>query len=156
MRSLFASGHTYRYRVQAVDGYGNLSAPATGPDLAPALAQQTAGGVTYSGTWWSAKSTVFSGGSVRFATAANARATYAFSGRNVAIVATRSRTRGSFKVYVDGAYQATVSLYRATSLARQLVYQHGWATSGSHRIQLVVLGTTGHPRVDLDAFVVLK
>jgi hypothetical protein len=155
-RSVFPSGHTYRYRVQAVDGYGNLSTPATGPDLAPALAQQTASGVTYSGTWRSAESTVYSGGSVRYATAANARATYTFSGRNVAIVATKSRTRGSFKVYVDGAYQTTVSLFRATSLARQLVYQHGWATSGSHRIQLVVLGTSGHPRVDLDAFVVLK
>lgn len=156
VRSVVPSGHTYRYRVQAEDGYGNRGTWATGPTLTPGLAQQNATGVAYTGTWTTATATVYSGGSVKYATALNAKATYTFTGRNVAIVTTKASTRGSFKVYVDGVYKATISLYRTTMLTRQLVYQFGWSASGSHKIQLVVLGTAGHPRVDLDAFVVLK
>lgn len=36
--------------------------------------------------------------------------------------------------------------------ARDRVYQTSWPTSGSHTIKIKVLGTAGHPRVDMDAF----
>jgi hypothetical protein len=36
------------------------------------------------------------------------------------------------------------------------VYQFNWSSAGTHKVKIVVSGTSGHPRVDLDAFVVLR
>jgi hypothetical protein len=37
-----------------------------------------------------------------------------------------------------------------------VVWQGTWATSATRTIKLVVVGTAGHPRVDIDAFVVVR
>ena len=44
------------------------------------------------------------------------------------------------------------TLWRAATKARQLVFKENWTTQGRHTIKIVVLGTSGHPEVDLDAF----
>ena len=69
---------------------------------------------------------------------------------------TKAATRGSFKVYVDGVYKATISTHSTTTKYRQLVYQFSWSSPGTHKVKIVVSGTAHHPRVDLDAFVVLR
>ena len=74
------------------------------------------------------------------------------TGLSVAWIAYKGPTRGSAQVYVDGVLKATVSLYATTYSARPQVYAFNWATSGSHSIKVVVVGTAGHPRVDIDAF----
>jgi hypothetical protein len=61
-------------------------------------------------------------------------------------------TRGVANVYIDGVYQKSVNLYRATELPRALVYASNIGGRGTHTIRIVVTGTK---RVDLDAFVVL-
>jgi len=71
-------------------------------------------------------------------------------------VATRAKTRGSFKVYVDGVYRAKISTASPTTRYRQLVWQSGWSSPGTHTIKIVVLGTPGHPRVDFDAITTLQ
>ena len=65
-------------------------------------------------------------------------------------------TRGAFKVYVDGVYKGTVSASAAPTAYRLLIYQFSWSTAGNHSLKVVVVGTAGHPRIDVDAFVVLK
>ena len=81
---------------------------------------------------------------------------FRFTGRAVAVVAPRSRARGSAKVYMDGAYVGTVSLYRRTTAARSVVFGRSWTTRGTHTIKLVLVGTVGHPRFDIDAFAILR
>ena len=44
----------------------------------------------------------------------------------------------------------------ATTKYRALAWQKTWSTSGTQTVKLVVVGTSGRPRVDLDAFAVLK
>jgi hypothetical protein len=44
----------------------------------------------------------------------------------------------------------------ATTKFRQLVWQYGWSSVGTHTIKIVVLGTSGHPRVDFDAIMTLQ
>jgi len=83
-------------------------------------------------------------------------ATFSFAGRSVAFLSYKSSTRGSVKIYVDGVYKKTVSLYSTTVRTRQLVFSYSWAAYGSHKLRLVVVGTAGHPRVDVDGFAVLK
>ena len=65
-------------------------------------------------------------------------------------------TRGSARVYLDGTLQKTVSFYSKTPSFRKLMYTHMWAASGTHTLKLVVVGTAGRARVDVDAFVVLS
>jgi hypothetical protein len=149
-------GHLYQYRVTAIDAVGNASAVRTGGAFRPTLYQSTSNTV-YSTGWGSASSSSYSGGSTKYSSTAGKSATFtATNARSIAIVSTKAASRGSFKVYVDGVYKATISTYSTTARYRQLVYQFAWSAPGTHKIKVVVVGTAGHPRVDLDAFVVLR
>jgi hypothetical protein len=111
----------------------------------------------YTGTWSTATSTSYSGGSVRWASTAGRYATFtATLARSIAFVTTKASSRGSFRVYVDDVYKGTVSAYSPTTKFRQIVYQYSWSAPGTHKIKIYVVGTAGHPRVDVDAFVVLR
>ena len=148
-------GSHLRFVVVAIDAAGNTSSPAAGPIFTPTLYQQTTG-TAYSTGWTTASSASFSGGSAKYARVAGKYVTFSFAGRSVAFLSYKSSTRGSVRIYVDGVYKKTVSLYSTTVRARQLVFSYGWAAYGSHKLKLVVVGTAGHPRVDVDGFAVLK
>jgi GH25 family lysozyme M1 (1,4-beta-N-acetylmuramidase) len=148
-----AFGHTYQDRVTATDKLGNTSAAAYGPTLEPLLVQQTSSAIGYHGTWSTGTSTASSGGSQKYATAAGAWVGYTFNGMGFAWVSSRGPTHGSAKVYVDGVYKGTVSLYASRNVARQVVFAMNWSSNATHTVKIVVLGTAGHPRVDIDAFV---
>jgi len=143
---------TYRYRVKATDGNGNTSAYAYGPTFKPLLTQQSSSRVSYGGTWTSVSNTYASGGSLKYATAKGATASYTFTGSSISWVAYRGPNRGSADVYIDGVHKATVNLYSGTYYARQIVYAASWGSNGTHTIKIVCLGTSGHPRIDVDAF----
>jgi len=145
-------GSTYRFRVVAFDGAGNASAWIYGSTVQPFLTEQTGSSVTYSGTWTSESSTSVSGGSLKYATAAGATATFSFTGSSVAWASYLGPDRGSANVYVDGVFKRTVSLYSTSYQPRQIVYSAQWGANGAHTLKVVVNGTTGHPRVDVDAF----
>jgi beta-N-acetylhexosaminidase len=146
-------GGSYRFVVRATDGAGNLAGWAYGPTFEPLLAQESSSAITYAGSWPIVGNTYASGGSLAYSTAAGASATYAFTGRAVSWVADLGPSRGQAKVYIDGTYAHTVNLNSATFHARQIVYVASWSTNGSHSIRIVNVGTTGHSRVDVDAFV---
>ena len=152
---LAASSGTVRYAIRTVDRAGNVGAWAYGPTLSPLLLQQTSSAIRYTGTWTTATSTSYSGGSTRYATLAGASASYTFTGRSVAWVASTSTYRGKVKVFVDGVYVTTVDLYGA-SRHRVLVWQKTWSTSATRTLKLVVVGTVGRSRADLDAIGVLR
>jgi hypothetical protein len=149
-------GHTYDYLIGAIDAVGNESSGIFSPSLTPYLYQQNQS-TTYGGTWSSSTSANYAGGSVKYASAAGKTATFtASSARSIAFITTKGPSRGSFKVYVDGVLKATVSAYSATTKYRQIVYQFNWASLGTHKIKIYVKGTSGHPRIDIDAWVVLR
>lgn len=153
------SGGTVEYRVIAFDKAGNRSDPPSAwPVLRPALVQQTSKAITYRGTWSRASSSKFSGGSARYAKASGASARYTFTGRGIALLTTRAPSRGKVRIYLDGATRpvATVDLWSTTTTYRVQAWARTWATSGRHTIKIVCAGTAGRPRVDLDAFSVLK
>jgi hypothetical protein len=93
---------------------------------------------------------------VRSTKTAGRSVTYRFTGRAVSFVSTRASSRGSARIYIDGSYMRTVSLASSTTAYRYLAFTRRWTTSGTHTIKVVVVGTAGHPRVDVDAFAVLK
>jgi hypothetical protein len=140
-------------RIRATDGKANTSAFATGPIVRNAVSQQAMRGIAYAGIWHSLASSTASGGSVRYSTARRASVTFRFSGASIAWVSSRGRGRGSAYVYVDGVYIKTVNLYSTVGQSRAIVFTRNWGTVGIHTITIVVAGTAGHPRVDVDAFV---
>jgi GH25 family lysozyme M1 (1,4-beta-N-acetylmuramidase) len=148
-------GALYRYRVRATDGNGNAGSWTYGPSFTPLLTQQSSSAVSYGGTWTTASSTYYSGGSIKYATAPSAWASYTFTGSSVSWVAYRGPNRGSAAVYLDGVKYATVNLYSSSYSSLQVVYTASWGANGTHTIKIVCLGTSGHPRVDVDAFVQL-
>ena len=151
-----AAGHTYSTRVRAKDAVGNWSPWVESADVKLAVTQESSTAVAYAGTWSRWTNSWLSGGAGRYATRAGARATLTFTGRSVALVVPKGPSRGAAKLFVDGAYVGSVSLYASSFQARRIVWSRGWATAGTHRVTVEVSGTAGHPRVDVDAFVVLK
>ncbi len=111
--------------------------------------------MTYSGTWTGASNTYASDDSLNYATVNGATASYTFTGSSVSWVAYRGPNRGSAAVYVDGVQTATVNLYSGTYYAKQVVFAASWGSNGTHTIKVVCLGMSGHPRVDVDAFLSL-
>jgi len=149
-------GHAYRFEVRARDRAGNLGAWTAGSTIRAYLPQQTYAGLSWKGTWKSATVAQCSGGSVRYATAAGASAAYSFTGRSIAWVTTLGPDRGAARVYVDGILVTTIDLHATTLAYRRVAFAKAWSTTGAHSLRIVVVGTAGRPRVDVDAFEVIR
>ena len=144
---------TYRFRVHAIDNVGHVSNFAYSSVFNAKVTQQTSNAIRWRGTWHAASSSSASGGSYRYTGIAGRSASYTFTGRTIALVARTGTNFGSFKVYLDGDYKATVSGYATSTQWRHVLYSLN-VSKGTHTIKLVCLGTSGHPRVSVDAFVV--
>jgi hypothetical protein len=151
-----AAGHTYGTRVRAKDAVGNWSPWVESAAVRLAVTQESSTTMTWGGTWNRWSNQWVSGGATRYATRAGAWAKVSFTGRSVALVVPKGPDRGTARIYVDGAYVGSVSLYASAFQARRIVWSRGWASSGTHTVSVVVAGTAGHPRVDVDAFAVLR
>ena len=86
----------------------------------------------------------------------NAAATFTFTGRAVAWIAPRGAALGKAKVYLDGKYVATVDLKTASAQNQRVVFAYSWTASKSHKMQIVCQATSGRPRIEVDAFAVMK
>ena len=151
-----SSSGTITFRVRAVDVATNMGTWSTGAAISPRLVQNTSSAISYAKTWSKRTATAYSGGSVRFAKAKGATATMRTTGKSFSLVTTKGRDRGYVRVYVNGALKARISLFSSTTKYRQVVWQTSWTSASAPTIRVSVEGTTGHPRVDLDAFAVLK
>jgi hypothetical protein len=157
--TLFVSllpGHAYRFAVRARDRAGNVSAWVTGPATQAWLRQESATAITWKGPWTQDPRPQYSGGAVRYASAAGANAAFAFTGRAIAWVSTFNATRGVAKVYLDGTLVATIDTHAAGSTNSRVAFARAWASSGPHTIRIVVSGPAMGPRLDIDAFEVLQ
>jgi hypothetical protein len=141
---------SYQYAVYCYDQSNNSSVPLYSAILTPTVYEQTK--ATYSGTWATHSSYVFSNGSTKYSTKAGASASFKTSGRSFAFVTTKASNRGKAKVYVDGVLKTTLTLKSTAAKYGNLAYVINFAVSGTHTIKVVVVSG----RVDVDAFVVLR
>ena len=149
------AGHSYRFKVRATDKAGNVSGFTTGSKFTLTAFQETAGSINFSSGWTQQALSGAFGGSVKFAKLAGKTATFSFTGSQVAWVSTIGTNRGSATVKLNGGAANTVSTHGA-SLTTATVVFFKTVTSGAHTLTLKVLGTSGHPRVDVDAFLVIR
>ncbi len=106
----------------------------------------------YTGRWSRSSAAAYFGGAVRWSRSASARATYRFTGREVAWISSKGPGRGRARVYLDGKYVRTISLAARSTHHRRIVLRL-LAPSGPHTI---TIRPTGSGRVDLDGFLVLR
>jgi GH25 family lysozyme M1 (1,4-beta-N-acetylmuramidase) len=145
-------GAVYRYRLAATDRLGNVTSWTYGRPFKALVVQQSHASVTYGGSWHPAFVSDASGGSLKYATAAGSWASYAAYGSSAAWVGYRGPGRGSARVYLNGVYQQTISLYASTNSARRIVFTARWGSLSGRTLKVVTVGGTTHPRVDVDAF----
>jgi hypothetical protein len=146
-------GHTYRFRVRAVDKAGNTGGWATGSTFTLSRYSEASSRIHYSGTWRTATSSVYWGGAAKYASAAGAKASFTSTGRTIAWVARRGPTRGKAEVFVNGTKVATVDLYASSYQNQRVVWSKSWSSAATRTVTIRVVGTSGRPRVDLDAIV---
>ena len=154
-RSL-SPGHDYRFRGRAVDRAGLWSGWQAGPVLGDQLHQESSTALTWTGTWSSYAVTGASGGAVQGSTQAGATAAFTATMRSVGWAAVRGPTRGQASVYIDGVLVRTIDLYASTVRPAVIVFTRSWVSTGTHTVTVQVAGTSGRPRVEVDAFVLLR
>jgi hypothetical protein len=143
---------SYRFELNVTNCVGVSSGWGVQPSFAPLAWQESNKRIKYNGAWTTKANHAAYGGGLRFSTTRNASASESFQGAGVAWVSETGPTRGTATVYLDGVAQKTVNLYSPTTHSRQLVWKQGWSFQSRHTITIVVSGTGGHPRVDLDGF----
>ena len=144
----------YELQVTARDRGANTA--TTTVAFTPTRYTESSSLATYTGSWSLVESSNYQGGKARATTTAGRKVSYAISGRSIAWVAATGPTRGSAKIWVDGVYTGSVSLHASSTSYRKVVWSRSWATAGPHTVTLVVVGTSGHPRVDVDAMIVAR
>ena len=151
---LRAPGKTYVFRVRDSDALGDVSDWSTSDALNLSMVAEDDAALAYAGTWQAESSSAYFGGAETYSLSAGDSVSYSFSGSSFAWVGKKATDRGAAQVYIDGTLVATVDTYRSRGMARAVLFSQSWNEIGDHTVQLVVLGTEGRPRVDLDGLVV--
>ena len=152
--AFFTYSQPYELQVTARDRGANTT--TTTVAFTPTRYTESSSLAKYTGSWSLVESSNYQGGKARATTTAGRKVAYAITGRSIAWVAATGPTRGSAKIWVDGVYAGSVSLHASTTSYRKVVWSRSWAAAGPHTVTLVVSGTSGHPRVDVDAVIVAR
>ena len=148
-------GATYRFRVRAQDSDGSWSAwVASAATVTPLAISDGSSLVTYSGRWSRYNSTLATNAWHMSSNDAGAIARHRFTGRGIAFIAPTNASRGTARIYIDGTHRATINLRSTSTLYRRAMYVGNWSASGTHTIEVRVVGTGRN--VSVDGFVVLR
>jgi subtilisin family serine protease len=145
---------SHRFQLRARDAAGNWSPWVVGPSLRLGIVQDTSSAMRYAPAWYRSDTVYASGGSTRYATRPTSSMRLTITARILSIVAPVGPNRGAAAVYVNGAYQATISLYSKTAASRRIVWTKTFDADGAKKIELRPIGTAGRPRIDVDAILV--
>jgi hypothetical protein len=115
---------------------------------------ETSSQIVYHGTWSSATYSGYLGGRIKWSRQKGATAVFSFTGTGVSWIGPVGPTRGQAKVYINGRYVKTVSMYARSFIARHTIYTASFATAQARSLKILVVGTAGRPTVAIDALVV--
>ena len=151
---LGSQGSTYYYRARAHDGLGNVTVYSGTPSSVSVPVDDVYGGISYSPSWvaktgnsdwhWMATyHTTIGRGAVM---------TYRADTSRFVLIGDRCDTCGKFEVWIDGVKRTTIDTHSVGLETRKVLYASSrYATIKPHTIKIVALGTSGRPRVTIDA-----
>ncbi|MFE7108492.1 peptidoglycan recognition protein [Streptomyces sp. NPDC057575] len=146
------SGVSTTWSMKAYDRSGNTATASVAGT--PVIVQESS--ATKSGTWTTRSSSSYLGGKSYSSSSKGASLSWTFTGRSVALVASRATTSGQMYVYVDGVKVSTVDLKSSTTKYRDALWTKSWSSSAKHTVKIVVVATSGRPTVTTDGIVYLK
>jgi hypothetical protein len=146
--------HAHRFRIRARDAVGIWSEWVEGPLLRLGIVQDGSSAMKYSTGWYRSDSSSASGGTTRYTTGRNKSVRLTMNARTLSIVAPVGPTRGTANIYVNGVYQATISLYWKVGVSRRIVWTKTFEADGLKTLEIRANGTAGRPRFDVDAVLV--
>jgi subtilisin family serine protease len=145
-----------QFGIAGRDGVGNVGPQAESPPVTALLLQDGTSLAKYAGTWSLVSTSSASNGKLHASTRAGASVEFKTTARAIAVVGRKRTGNGQAKVYVDGVYVKTIDFYRSSTQSKVVVFNQSWPTNGLHSVKLVVVGTSGRPRVEVDAFPILR
>jgi hypothetical protein len=129
-------------RVWQEDGFSPFTAPLDPP-------------IEWTGSWAVQTGPWTSGGQQRFTSSPGASVSFTWDhyvdGQHVGLVMPKGPGRGSAAVFVDDVLVGTIDTNAPANDNRRIVFDHAMP-AGSHTLSIVNLATVGHPRIDIDAF----
>ncbi|WP_327369113.1 peptidoglycan recognition protein family protein [Streptomyces sp. NBC_01217] len=146
------SGVATSWAMTAYDQAGNTAAASVSGT--PVIVQESS--ATKTGTWTTKSSTSYLGGKSYSSSSKGASLSWTFTGRSVALVASRASSSGQVYVYVDGVKVSTVDLKSSTTKYRDALWTKSWSSSAKHTVKIVVVATSGRPTITTDGIVYLK
>ena len=144
-------GHAYRFRLRAMDIAGNWSGWVTGASGQVSAYDDRSSTLRYLKLWGRSKSSYAYRGTLTYTTHSGVGVTATLQGRHIGIVSRVGPTRGWLKVYVNGAYKTTVSLFSRSTVSRRVVWSTTYTTIGTRTLKLVAVRLSNRPRVEIDA-----
>ena len=148
-------GNSYQFEVAATDGAGNTSAFTTNATRTYNLYEENDASIAYSTGWTLVGNSAAVGGKSKYSTTANNKATFTFTGKQVGWVSFKSAGRGTASVKLGSAAAKNVNTHATNAVQRRLVYVSSVTGTGSKTLVVTNQATSGSPRIDVDAFVVL-
>ena len=145
------AGATYRFEVLSQDPYGNDTRHATGTSVEP---YDTRSAVLSKG-WRTLRSDRRWAGTVAVSAKPGATMTFHVVGSQVTVVADRCPGCGRALLRIDGQLRAVLDTHAAGLSVRQQVGTVRRLGPGRHTVVVQVVGTTGHPAIQVDALAVL-
>jgi len=153
-RYALAIGSTYYFAVRARDGAGNWNVSSIAGPFTVAVTDDSS--FTLGGGWSRYTWNAAYGGTEMSTSTAGDTVSFSFTGRDVAAIGPLFAGAGRAQVVCDGSPIATVDAGQAAPTPRGVLAWCRFETAGQHTIKLVVEGTAGRPRIDVDAFAVLR
>lgn len=151
---LGSQGSTYYYRARAHDGLGNVTAFSATPSSVSVPVDDVYGGISYSPSWvaktgnsdWHWMATYHT------TIGRGATMTYRADTSRFLVIGDRCDTCGKFEVWVDGVKRTTIDTRSVGLETRKVLYAGSFLGAiKPHTITIVALGTSGRPRVSIDA-----
>jgi hypothetical protein len=150
------AGRTYTVAAAAYDAYGNRTRVGSAVTTEPY--DETVGKLATSG-WSSVASSTAWLGKWRTTKVKNARMvatlTAPRTGTRFAIIGTKSRSSGQFKVFLDGHYVATVGTWASSTRPRQVLWTGPTVSAGRHTVGVINVANGGHPVITVDGYAVV-
>jgi hypothetical protein len=145
------AGATYRFEVLSQDPYGNDTRHALATVVEPYDTRSAA----LSKGWRTLASTRRWGRTVAVSSTPGARMTFTAVGTQVTVVADRCPGCGKALLTIDGKVRAVLDTHEGALSVRQQVGTVSHLAAGMHTVVIQVVGTTGHPAVQMDGVAVL-
>lgn len=156
---VFAFGLRHQLRVRATDAAGNTSQWVEGPAFVLEAYNELSAQVQRVGSWQQRTTSTAIGGKYARSGVPGESAALDYAGAQVAWVGQRGPLHGRADIYLGGVYVARVGLKSSYLLPRQLLFvspRQALFAAGEGGIEVRNVAPADRPRVDLDAFIVLR